>query len=127
MKKIHPTPAHQDKRGGITDLLENEEINAITVISFARGAVRANHVHKLTTQWNYVLSGKIKLVTQTGSGPVLETLLEKGDLAETVPNESHALEAVEEAELMVFTKGPRGGKEYESDTYRLDKPLIPNS
>jgi quercetin dioxygenase-like cupin family protein len=124
MQKIELNPAHSDARGVITDLLQDETINAVTVISFADGAVRANHYHKETYQWNYVLSGSIKLVTQLPGQDVVETLMTKGDFTVTVPNESHALMALEPSELLVLTKGPRGGKEYESDTFRLPDPLI---
>lgn len=124
MKKTRPLPAVQDARGAITDLLENEEIHAITLISFARGAVRGNHYHEHTTQWNYLLAGRIRLATQLPQGEVIETILEKGELAVTIPQERHALQALENSELLVFTKGPRGGKDYESDTYRLKIPLI---
>jgi len=116
-------PSFTDDRGQITDLLENENINAITLITFSKGAVRGNHYHKHTTQWNYILSGRIKLLSQDPGGPVLETLLKPGDFAVTEPNVRHALVGVEQASVLVFTKGPRGGKEYETDTFRLDKPL----
>jgi len=53
-----------------------------------------------------------------------EVVMEKGDLIEVMPNESHAFKALENSSLVVFTKGPRGGKEYESDTFRLDKALL---
>ena len=56
MNKINLVPAHTDDRGVITDLLENKNINAVTVISFETDAVRANHYHKETTQWNYIIS-----------------------------------------------------------------------
>ena len=123
MKIIKTEINHQDNRGSIVDLLENQNINAITFISFNKGAVRANHYHKKTTQWNYITKGKIKLVTQIDNGPIEEKILEKGDLAVTVPMEKHALVGMEDSEMLVFTEGPRGGKEYESDTFRLDKPL----
>ncbi len=124
MKVIKTEINHQDERGAIIDLLENENINAITFISFTKDAVRANHYHKLTTQWNYVTKGSIKLVTQMGDEPKQEIVLTKGDLAVTVPMEKHALVGMEEAEMLVFTAGPRGGKGYESDTFRLDNPLV---
>ena len=38
--------------------------------------------------------------------------------------EFHAIKAISKAEIMVFTKGPRGGKEYENDTFRLEENLI---
>ena len=50
--------------------------------------------------------------------------MKKGDLVASEPMESHALVGVTNCELLVFTKGPRGGKEYENDTYRLDEKLV---
>jgi hypothetical protein len=35
------------------------------------------------------------------------------------PNERHAWIAIEDSLVVVMTRGPRGGKEYESDTFRL--------
>jgi hypothetical protein len=34
------------------------------------------------------------------------------------------MEAIEPTTMVVMTRGPRGGREYESDTFRLDEPLI---
>jgi quercetin dioxygenase-like cupin family protein len=123
MEKVKVVHSFKDDRGEITDLLENENINAVTVITFTKGAVRANHYHKLTTQWNYLMSGSIKLLSQTPGESVVETIMSPGDFVVTGPNVAHALEALSDASLMVFTKGPRGGKEYETDTYRLETPL----
>jgi len=124
MEKIKVEVAFSDDRGEIIDLIENENINSITLITFTEGATRANHFHKETTQWNYLISGKIKLLTQISGEQVIETIMLPGDFTVTKPNDSHALHALEESQVMVFTKGPRGGKEYESDTFRLDVPLI---
>ena len=125
MEKIKLDISFSDDRGEIIDLLENETINAITLITFKKGAVRANHYHKETYQWNYVLSGKIKLVTQIPGQDVVETIMMPGEFTVTGPNDRHALQAMEESQVMIFTKGPRGGKEYESDTFRLEVPLVP--
>ncbi len=126
MNIIQITQSHSDERGVISDLLENKSINAITDITFKAGAVRANHYHKQTTQWNYVVSGKILIRTKMigENSETKEFIMNKGDLLETVPNEIHALKALEDSQLLVFTQGPRGGKEYESDTFRLEEPLI---
>jgi len=124
MKKYKLIPSFEDNRGVITDLIEGEEIHAITYISFNKGSVRANHYHKETIQWNYVLSGEVLLKSQLPGLESKEVVMKKGDLIVTYPNEAHALQGVTEAELLVFTKGPRGGKEYESDTFRLNDPLI---
>jgi quercetin dioxygenase-like cupin family protein len=123
MKIIATEINHQDDRGSIMDLIEGANINAVTFISFKKGAVRGNHYHKQTTQWNYVLRGRIKLVAQAGNDAAEETILEAGGFAVTEPMEKHALIGVEDSEMLVFTQGPRGGKEYESDTFRLEIPL----
>jgi quercetin dioxygenase-like cupin family protein len=123
MKKIQVQIDHQDDRGVISDLVENSNINAVTYITLKKGAVRGNHYHKQTTQWNYVVAGEIKFVTQEGDGPVKEAVLGKGDFAVTEPMEKHALVGLQDAEILVLTQGPRGGKEYESDTFRLETPL----
>lgn len=124
MVKVNLSVSFQDERGKIIDLVENEEINAVTIITFKQGSIRGNHYHKQTIQWNYIISGKIKLVTQNPSEGIFDTILEIGECAVTYPNERHALLALEDSELLVLTKGPRGGKEYESDTFRLEAPLI---
>ncbi len=124
MEKIKDFVTVKDDRGLIIDLVQDESINAVTVVTFKKGAIRANHYHKHTTQWNYVMKGKIFLVSQMPGGERIETTLSQGDLAVIGPDERHALVGAEDSELMVFTKGPRGGKEYETDTYRMDEPLV---
>jgi quercetin dioxygenase-like cupin family protein len=123
MKKINLGISFRDKRGDIIDLISKEKINAVTLITFKKGAVRGNHCHKRTTQWNYVLSGKIKLLAQMPGKNVAEIIAKKGDFVVTFPGEKHALIGMKTSELLVLTKGPRGGKEYENDTFRLKKPL----
>jgi hypothetical protein len=51
--------------------------------------------------------------------------MEPGDLIRTDAGEHHAICALEDALFFVFTRGPRGGENYESDTFRLETPLIP--
>ena len=124
MKKIKIKINHKDKRGSITDLLEKQNINAITLITQKKGSVRGNHFHKKTIQWNYVLKGKLELYTQKKNNRMIRTILSKGEFAVTVKNESHAIMALQNTEFLVFTQGPRGGEEYENDTYRLKDLLV---
>lgn len=124
MHIIDLVPAHTDDRGSITDLIGDDEINAVTMITFAPGAVRANHYHEHTVQWNYIISGEVLLATQSPDGERQERVLKKGDFAMSVARERHALKALTEAEVLILTKGPRAGSEYENDTFRLTDPLI---
>lgn len=126
MKKIAIKPSFTDDRGDIIDLIGDDEINAVTLVTFKVGAVRANHYHKKTYQWNYVIKGRIRIVSQMPSESTVESVMEPGDFIVTSPMESHALEALEDSEVLILTKGPRAGDAYESDTFRLDVPLIEN-
>jgi quercetin dioxygenase-like cupin family protein len=124
MKKIKYKINFKDSRGYISDLVQNENINAVTLINFKKNSIRGNHYHKKTWQWNLILKGNIKLVTQKGNSKKNNYNLSKGNLFLLAPNEKHALKALSSCDLLVLTKGPRGGKEYEIDTFRLKKNLI---
>ena len=122
MKKIKNRINHRDKRGVIIDLLQKEKINSITYITISKGAVRGNHYHKKTYQWNYIISGKMKLISRKKNLKKI-VILKKNDLCLSEPMEHHALVGVTKCEVLVFTRGPRGGKEYESDTFRIKDKL----
>ena len=122
MKKLKTKIDYKDHRGIISDIIENENINAVTLLTIKKGKIRGNHYHKKTFQWNYIISGKMKLITKK-NGLKKSITLNKDDVAVTVPFEQHALVGLTNCKVLVFTKGPRGGKEYESDTNRLKEPL----
>lgn len=123
MRLTTPSPAFEDERGMIKDILENESVDSITVIDSKKGVVRGNHYHKETVQWTYLQSGKIKILTQFENGPVVADIMAPGDLSVAEPMEKHAVIALEDSVFFVFTRGPRSGSGYENDTYRLDTPL----
>lgn len=123
MKHIKSKINFEDDRGFILDLINYESINSVTRISFKKNKVRGNHYHKKTFQWNYVLFGEIKLVF-INKNKITQKIFKQNDLFLLEPNEHHALQAIKKTEILVFTKGPRGGKEYEKDTYRLKDKLI---
>ncbi len=124
MEIIKLKPAYEDDRGTITDLISNDEVNAVTIITFTKGAIRANHYHEHTVQWNYVISGEVLLVTQMPGKEKVEKILYGGDFVVTRENESHAIKGLIESEVLIITKGPRAGDKYENDTFRLKVPLI---
>jgi quercetin dioxygenase-like cupin family protein len=117
-------PAFSDERGEIIDILKNSPVEYATLITSKKGAVRANHFHKETFQWVYMLEGRMRIRAQMPGEQVEEVILKKGELIVNVPHESHAFEALDDCTMLVLTRGPRGGDDYEKDTFRLDKPLI---
>jgi quercetin dioxygenase-like cupin family protein len=123
MSKIKSKISFKDNRGIIKDLITKCKISSITFISHKKNKIRGNHYHKKTTQWNYVLNGKLKFFSQIKN--VKKTyFLNKGEISVTKPNEKHAIKAEKNSEYLVFTEGPRSGRNYELDTFRLNKKLI---
>ena len=123
MNKIKSKINFKDARGIISDLIEKENINAVTFITLNKNSVRGNHYHKKTIQWNYILSGKVIFISEL-NGKKKTLIGNKGELIKLDIKEKHALKGLKKSEFLVFTKGPRGGKEYENDTFRLKKKLI---
>lgn len=124
MKITQIAKAHEDARGSIADILEDEIIEHVTMITTARGAVRGNHYHRETYQWVYLVSGAMRYAVREGEGELKTGTVSAGDVLMTGPEEVHALEALDDTVMVVMTRGPRGGREYETDTFRLAEPLI---
>jgi dTDP-4-dehydrorhamnose 3,5-epimerase-like enzyme len=109
----------EDERGVIQDLL-TEAITSVTRIDTVAGAVRGNHVHYQTTQWTYIVSGRMRMVTHwPGSSEFYDQDHGPGALLRDDPGYAHAWKALEDTTVLVFTRGPRSGENYESDTVRL--------
>lgn len=114
---------HIDTRGSIADVFYNTQINHVCVLNSNPGAVRGNHYHENTTQHTLLTKGQMRYWWQPAdkSAPAESVLLKIGDLVTSHPNEIHTLEFLDEySECVVFTEGPRGGVDYEKDTYRVE-------
>lgn len=124
-----------DDRGQIRDLLRDSKIDSITYIFTKKGAVRGNHYHSKTSQWTFVMLGRLRVVTKEvmshrvasrrpsdmTAGVQHSAEAPAGTFFLTPPNEAHAWEALEDTAVLVFTQGPRSGVNYESDTTHLDE------
>ena len=112
-----------DERGSIIDLLG--PVDAVTEIVSKAGAVRGNHVHARTVQFTYIVSGRLLVAKQTTDGGSPLTLEHgPGDLIEEAAGIPHAWKALTDTVVLVFTRGPRSGDAYETDTQRLAVPLL---
>jgi quercetin dioxygenase-like cupin family protein len=116
--------AFTDARGSITDILDGVPLNAVTIITNKKGAVRANHFHKKTIQYTYVLTGRVRYVSRGKKGGTTTVIMKPGDLAVSPPHEAHATEALTDATFLALAHGLRHGRDYEKDTFRLAEPLI---
>lgn len=111
----------EDERGVIQDLLGPTDA---TVEIFTRaGAIRGNHVHDQTTQWTYIVSGRMEFAW-SGEDGKQTAVYPAGAMVIEPAGVPHAWRAVEDTRVLVFTQGPRSGQAYETDTTRLDVPLL---
>ena len=124
MKIVKIRKSFSDARGDIIDIVRDNVFEYATIITSKQGAVRANHFHKETFQYAYILDGRMRVVTQMPGEEKESAVLEPGDLIINEPLERHAFEALDDCTMLVLTRGPRGGENYEKDTYRLEVPLI---
>ena len=122
----------EDKRGKIVDIFQNIQFEHSTIITFTKNSVRANHFHKKSIQYSLIISGKfvakeVKINKDMKyNGKNVKTYkINENYLFAHKPFEAHAYKCISSKGIMiVFTKGIRGGKNYENDTYRLEKKLI---
>ena len=107
----------EDERGIIEDLKVGKDWS-VTYITFKKGAVRGNHYHKKTIQYDFIASGKLRCeMVVNGKREVL--IANTGDMIEHVPGNAHAYEAIEDSEMISTCHGVRIGENYEEDTFRL--------
>jgi len=122
--------AFSDRRGNITDVFQNSPKDHCTIVTFNKGAVRGNHYHKKSTQYSYLLSGKLTLryskVDKNGNikGKINKKIIGPNILIIHRPYEAHAFIANKKSLMIAFADGLRGGKDYEKDTYRLKYKII---
>ena len=125
MKLTQIEIATSDDRGNISDILYNEPIEHVSIINTVGGqsVVRGNHYHKETRQWMYITRGGLYYWYKKLDDDKAQCVwVGRYCLLETPPMEVHALHILESTQFIVMTAGKRGGKDYESDTFRV--PMI---
>lgn len=125
-ERKEPLEMFEDERGKILDIFYKDDIQHVAQIDSQPNVIRGNHYHKETTQHMLMISGSMEYwYKEVGSQEKPKmVLLKKGDLVSTPPFEIHTLKIGQDGNsFIVFSSGLRGGKDYESDTYRVE-PII---
>ena len=120
IKKIEP--AFEDERGAIWDFLTDETTHHIGFLISKKDAIRGSHYHKEQKQYTLVTKGKIKVTTKNLQNPDSEIEIKELTAMEMVlfpPYCYHSIEAIEDAECLIFTSKSRKGTGYEDDTFRV--------
>lgn len=123
VKVIKVNPVYSDERGIITDLL-NKNLGHVGLITTKKGAVRANHYHKTSIQYSYILSGKFEVLVAKFDEveKVEKIILNSGDLITINPLVIHTFRALEDSDMIDMISQSREGTSYEEDVFRV-KPL----
>jgi dTDP-4-dehydrorhamnose 3,5-epimerase-like enzyme len=124
LKKIKVKSAYKDNRGHIFDVWM-EPVHHIGIVTFVKGAVRGRHYHKLSSQNNYLIKGKLRLVAKNLNikNSVRQTLIvNEGEMVSVPSNWYHEFTALAPSHLLFSTSGSRkhGSKDYEKDNYRIE-------
>lgn len=116
-------PAFVDERGNIIDVLNDVLIKHVGLLTARKGDIRANHYHNKQSQFNYIISGRIKVTTWDFDMQSEKTvsILEKGDLIEIPPKVAHIFEFLEASVFLDLTTESRSNDGFEKDTVRLNK------
>jgi dTDP-4-dehydrorhamnose 3,5-epimerase-like enzyme len=119
----------KDKRGEILDIFTKNPKDHCTLVTFNKSAIRGNHFHKKSTQYTYILSGKLTMyevkVNSKGDkiGKLSKKIVKKNTLITHKKFTAHTFVAQEKSSILAFSDGLRGGKNYEKDTFRLNYKL----
>lgn len=115
-------PAFEDKRGAISNILE-EPITHVAIITSKKGAIRANHYHPDQTQYEYLISGKYESYSKDlkkKDAEVEKLVIEPGNLVITPPMIAHAMKFLEDSVMLNLTTGMRDSKSYEQHTKKYE-------
>ena len=118
----HIEPVFEDERGEIFDILDDENILHVGLITAKKGAMRGNHYHKRAKQYNYILDGKMELRIRDineSERNVNKYILEKGDFVYIPNGLVHTLIALEDSKFIDLNTESRSGEGYEEDTIRI--------
>lgn len=127
------TPATEDARGTIADILWNESYEHAAIIDTPRASVdspvvRGNHYHKESYQAIFLVRGSLTYWYKDTpeSTEVKKVVVPTNGLVSTPPFEVHTLEITEPTTFIAFSRGLRGGESYEQDTFRVEN-IIPST
>ena len=117
--------AVEDERGIILDIFKSSPKDHCALITFKKNSQRANHFHKNSTQYTFIISGKLllrtALVNENGDfiSNIEENKIDKHTLITHSPYEAHSFLALKDSTILAFACGIRGGEDYEKDVFRI--------
>jgi dTDP-4-dehydrorhamnose 3,5-epimerase-like enzyme len=119
---------YEDKRGKLLKIVHNSYVGnkpfgEIYAVVFKGKSVRANHYHKLTTEWFVPLKGKIDLYLEnvkTKKRTLIQ--LDSGNplCVKIVPYTAHALAPCSKREVILIAYSSKKYDSFNNDTCKYD-------
>lgn len=114
----------EDERGIIVRLIDfakKHKFRSALYIKSKRNAIRANHYHKHDIHYTCLISGRFKYSEKGLSDRtrISSKIINPGEIVISYPKTIHAMEFLEDSELVVFTTESRSQAKYERDTVRI--------
>mgnify|MGYP001241046916 CR=1 FL=1 len=125
---IEPLELHENNRGRIVDVFYKSNIKHAAIVDSKPNVLRGDHYHKDAKQHMLMIKGGLEYWYKHVDSiePAKCEVLREGDIVTTPPFEVHALKILPEGcQFIAFSEGLRGGKDYESDTFRVSPTIIP--
>lgn len=134
--KTFELPVFVDQRGFLLKAVMNEfvgdrQFGEIYFVESAPGIVRANHYHRLATEWFVVIKGEALLRLASTSEPTLQkeiTMNASQPICVMIPpGVAHALIATGTEPMLMMALADKGYDPSDTDTYPFDFELTPNT
>ena len=115
-------PAFKDRRGEIFDILKSR-VEHVGMVTFRKAGIeRGNHYHKKSIQYDFVISGKLKLVVSDVNGDNRKSFkVGPNSFSVIPPGMVHTYISLGPAVMIFMTTTHRRDKNYEKDTCRVKK------
>ena len=98
---------HSDKRGEVSVILDNVDVNFLEFAEFAAAGIkRGHHCHEEYTEHLYVLNGEVKVIAKSlYTGEEISFIIKKGDLLTIKPKIAHGFISLTQAEVLTMGSG----------------------
>ncbi len=116
-----------DQRGAIKNIADGA-LGDVAFITSTKGAVRANHIHRLDWHLTYLVSGKMIYQWKESPESNAQERIEicAGQLFYTPANTPHKMTFLEESQFIAVSGLHRDRDSYEMDTRRLAEDFFNN-
>jgi len=128
--RVYELFQHDDERGFLLKAVKKEytgdrPFGEIYFVSASPGTIRANHFHRVTTEWFVVVRGQGELILADPANPLenrRHIIMGGPDrvCVQVPPGVAHAIEAIGTEEMLMMALADRPYDPSDNDTYPIE-------